>query len=56
MKLVIDANIIISALIATEGKTIELIYNDSIKLFAPEYLFEETKKHEGEIAIKARKN
>lgn len=33
MEFVIDANIILSALIATEGKTFALIYNDHFKLF-----------------------
>lgn len=41
MELVIDANILISSLINTEGKTYDLIFNDIIKLFASEYLLEE---------------
>ncbi len=41
MELIIDANIVMSALIATEGKTFDLVYTDRITLFAPEFLLEE---------------
>jgi len=53
MKLVVDANIIISALISSKGKTCDLIFNDSINLSAPDYLFEELKKHKKEILVKS---
>ncbi len=53
MELVIDANIIMSALITTYGKTFDLIFNDKIKLFAPEYLLEEIKKYKEEILEKS---
>lgn len=53
MELIIDANVLMSALIATEGKTYDLIYNDRIKLFAPEYLMEELEKHKSEILTKS---
>lgn len=53
MELIIDANILISALIATQGKTYDLIYNNRIKLFAPEFLFEEIEKHKDEILEKS---
>ncbi len=53
MELVIDANVLMSALIATEGKTYDLIFNDRIKLFAPEFLMEEFEKHKDEILEKS---
>ena len=56
MELVIDANILISALINTEGKTYDLIFNDIIKLFAPEYLLEEITKYKEEILLKSGLN
>jgi predicted nucleic acid-binding protein len=42
-----------SALIATQGKTFDLIFNDRIKLFAPEFLFEEFQKYKAEILRKS---
>ena len=53
MDLVIDANIIMSALIATEGKTYDLILNDGIKLASPDKLAEELEKHKLEILEKS---
>lgn len=53
MELVIDANILMSALIATEGKTYDMMFNDRIKLFAPEFLFDELEKHRSEIMEKS---
>jgi predicted nucleic acid-binding protein len=53
MELVIDANILMSALIATQGKTYDLIFNDRIKLFSPDHLLEELGKHKGEILSKS---
>lgn len=53
MELVIDANILMSALITTQGKTYDLIFNNRIKLFAPEYLLEEIEKHKKEILEKS---
>lgn len=52
MDLVIDANIIFSALIAGHGKTHELLFNNTIQLFTPEYVNEEIKKHKHEIIQK----
>ena len=54
MELIIDANILMSALISTEGKTYDLMFNDRIKLFSPEFLLEEVKKHKEEILPKAK--
>lgn len=53
MDLVIDANIIISAIISFGGKTNELIFSDKTDLFAPEYLMEEFNKHKLEILEKS---
>ena len=53
MDLVIDANIIISALIAPLSKTQSLMFSEELTLFAPEFLGEEIKKHEAEICAKA---
>lgn len=53
MDLIIDANIIISALISTEGKTYDLIFNDNIRLFSAEFLLEEIEKYRQEILIKS---
>lgn len=45
MDLVIDANILFSVLIK-EGKNEDLIFNNDIHLFAPEFIFEEFNKYE----------
>lgn len=51
MELVIDANIVISALIAN-GITQDIIFAENNKLYAPEYLQEEIREHEEEILEK----
>ena len=53
MELIIDANILMSALIATEGKTYDLIFNDRIKLFSVDKLLKELDKHRVEILDKS---
>ncbi len=53
MELVVDANIFMSALIATQGKTYDFIYNDRNKLFAPEFLMDEFEKYKDEILEKS---
>jgi len=53
MKLVVDANIIISALIATNGDTYDLLFRKDLELFAPQLLKHEISKHENLIAEKA---
>ncbi len=53
MELIIDANILISALIATKGGTYDLIFNDRFKLYSPEYLIEEFNKYKSEILSKS---
>ena len=44
MELVVDANILFSALI-NEGTTRELMLNDELVLFAPEYIIDEFLEH-----------
>lgn len=53
MQLVIDANIIISALIASQGKTADLVFSNKLTLIAPEYLGVEIKRYKEEICRKA---
>lgn len=53
MDLVIDANVLFSALISSEGRTFDLIFNDKFRLYAPEFLLEEIKKHKDEIVEKS---
>ncbi len=53
-KLVIDANIVISALIAKRGITRELIFDERLVLIAPEFLLEEIENHKDEILKKSR--
>lgn len=53
MDLVIDANIVMSSLISTAGKTFDLIFNDRLRLFAPEFLLVEINKHKDEILLKS---
>ena len=54
MELIIDANIFMSALISSKGKTRDLLFQDSINLFAPEYLLKEFDKHKKYITKKAK--
>ena len=55
MELIVDANVFFSALIK-EGVKRELILNDKLKLFTPEYIFEELLEHLQELEIKTRAN
>ena len=41
-----------SALIATEGKTFDLIFNERIKLFSVDKLLKELEKHKPEVLKK----
>jgi len=54
MELIIDANILMSALISSQGKTFDLIFNEGLRLYAPEFLFEEIKKYKDEIIQKSK--
>ena len=56
MELIIDANIVISALISWNGKTRDLIFVKDFSLFTPEYLLEEIEKYKNEIIIKSNLN
>ncbi len=53
MDLVIDANIIISSLISIESKNFDLIFNDNLKLLAPEFLMQEIEKYKKEVIEKS---
>jgi len=54
MELVIDSNIVFSAIISSKGKTRHLLFSDKIGLFAPEFLFDEFEKHRQEILAKSK--
>ncbi|MFH1316813.1 MAG: PIN domain-containing protein [Candidatus Woesearchaeota archaeon] len=49
----IDANILMSALIASFKNTFDLILNDRLNLFAPDFLLKEIEKHKEEILLKS---
>ncbi len=53
MELVVDANIVMSTLIAPAGGTAELLFLDTLSLVAPELLREEIEKYSKEIVIKS---
>jgi len=54
MKLIVDANILFSALIK-DGKTSELLLNLSLELFTPEFVLTEFEKHKQEILNKTKR-
>lgn len=54
MELIIDANVLLSALISPTGKTCELLFTDVLQLFAPEWLLEEFKEHKHEVLQKTK--
>ncbi len=54
MDLVIDANILFSALIKS-GKTEEIIFEEDLHLFAPEFIFEEFGKYKDLILEKTER-
>jgi len=55
MIIVIDANIIISALVK-DGKSAELLVNPVLELYAPEFFMEEIIKYKDEILGKTHRN
>ncbi|MFP4400488.1 MAG: PIN domain-containing protein [Candidatus Woesearchaeota archaeon] len=55
MDLVVDANIFFSALIKS-GKTEELMFEPSLHLFAPEFIFEEFYKYKDIIIKKTERS
>ena len=52
MKLVVDANIVFSALLASRGKTCELLFDSNLDLFSPEFFHTELDKHKDLILKK----
>ena len=54
MDLVVDANIIFAAIIK-EGKTHELLFDERLHLFTPEFFFTEFEKHSKSILKKTGK-
>lgn len=54
MNLVVDSNIIFSALISLNGKTAELLFKKDLGLFAPEMLIEELAKYQDLIISKSK--
>ncbi len=55
MDLILDANILFAALIK-DSFTAEIIFNENIHLFAPEFLFREFLKHKDEILRKTKRS
>ena len=55
MKIVLDANILISSLIK-QGKSAELLLNLYFNIFIPEFIFTEFEKHKSEIIEKTHRN
>jgi len=53
MKLVVDSNIIFSAIISPGGKTAELIFVKGLELFSAKTLEQELFEHKGELMKKA---
>lgn len=53
MKLIIDANVIISAVLKN-GRTRELLLDDSLELYAPLFIKEEVMKYKSYMAKKTR--
>ncbi|MBS3142054.1 hypothetical protein J4464_01565 [Candidatus Woesearchaeota archaeon] len=53
MEFIIDANILMSALIAREGRTYDLIFTERLKLFSVDKLLQELEKHRPEILAKS---
>jgi len=54
MDVVIDANILFAALIK-ESITIELLLNENLHAYSPEFLFEEFYEHKEEILKKTKR-
>lgn len=55
MNLVVDANILFSALIKN-STTARLLFDDSLDLYTPEYILEEFARHEQEILEKTHRS
>ncbi len=52
MRLIVDANVVFSALIAYNQKIIDLFFSKDIELFGPETLLKEIEEHKEEILEK----
>ena len=55
MDLVVDANVIFAAIIK-QGKSHELLFDERIHLFAPDFFFAEFEKHSKEILGKTERS
>lgn len=55
MEIVIDANVLFSILIK-HGKTEDIIFEAGLKIYAPEFLFEEFEKHRDYILEKTERS
>lgn|SRR3989338_4790058 len=55
MDFVVDANVLFAALIK-EGKTAELMLNENLHLFSPEFLLEEFFGHKSQILDKTKRS
>ena len=55
MDLIIDANILFAALIK-ESTTIDIIYDDNLRFFAPEFILSEFYKHKDDIQKKTKRS
>ena len=52
MDVIIDANVIIAALISPAGHTADIFFSPLLSIFAPELLLEEVKEHKKELMLK----
>jgi len=52
MDIVVDANIVIAALISPAGHTADLFFSPLVRVFAPESLLEEIEEHKKELMAK----
>lgn len=55
IKLVADANIIFSALIK-KGLTSEILFDNTLEFYSPDYLFQELKEHKNILLKKTERN
>ncbi len=53
MDLVVDANIVFGAMISVSNETRDMLFSEKIRLFAPELLIEECRRHSEEIRERA---
>ncbi len=53
MDLVVDANVLIAAIISPTGHTADLFFSERLQLYAPDFLLEEIEEHKTEIIDKA---